>query len=1077
MSDGQAFTTGAYIVCSILFILSLGGLSSPETSKRGNWFGIMAMTLSIVAAIFDESFEENWLFLFPSIAIGGVIGTIMAVKVEMISMPQMVAALHSFVGLAATIVAFANFFHVYDINSTSSHSEIPSDSNQQASDPVSSNETSTYVATSINLSSGEEFGVIETVETVVGIFIGAITFTGSIVACGKLMEWIRSDPLILGGSFRHVLNALMIIASCALGVLFYLEGNTMSKFYYLLGIAVIAGILGWHLVMAIGGADMPVVVSMLNSYSGWATAASGFLLINWLLIVTGALVGSSGAILSYIMCKAMNRSFFSVISGGFGVSYEQDESKKSDREPEKIDLDHMVDWLKKAKSVIIVPGYGMAVARCQHLVAELTNLLTKAGKKVRFCIHPVAGRLPGHMNVLLAEAEVDYKFVKEMDEINEEFKATDLVFVVGANDTVNPDAIDNPKCSIAGMPVCRVWEAKNVIVFKRSAGGQGYSKADNPLFTKINTRMYYGNAFKSLEDINQKIKSSHHDFTSSVVVHEEEHHHEETAADLLKDLPEWKMTIGVPKEREHLEKRVAMTPTMVPKFRRLGFRVLIEKHAGKDANFSDEVYEHYGAEIVERKAVWKADIILKVRKVNHDEEKRLKHTKVVISYVSPSMHVEWLEKVAEDHPHLTYLAMDQVPRISRAQKLDSLSSMANIGGYRAVMEAFAVFQKCPKPMITAAGKLPQANVLIMGAGVAGLAAIGCCKNLGCMVKAMDTRSAAKEDAESMGAKFLEVSVKEEGATAGGYSKVMSEEYIRAQYELTRNTARTSDIIITTALIPGRKAPILIDDNILAGMRAGSVIVDMAAEMGGNCSQTKPDEIVETENGVKIIGFTDLTSRMAPQSSELYANNLFNLLTDMGGASHFKVNIEDEIIGAMAVIHEGKKIWYSRAPAPAPAASTPASKPLASSVPVPSNSGPSCYSQIDFLVITLVLIGVFVGISYALKDEEEKGGKSFMDLMMIFVMAIFIGYMVIWNVTPALHTPLMSVTNAISGIIVIGAMLLLGPYHSDFDYQTDAILAVLSVFFASINIFGGFIVTYRMLLMFKTGMPASSGHHH
>lgn len=1058
MGDSQAFTTGAYIVCSILFILSLGGLSSPESSKRGNWFGIMAMLLSIVAAALDENFEENWVFLFPSIAIGGLIGTIMALKVEMISMPQMVAALHSFVGLAATIVAFANFFHTFDV----------SDHSSSSSTDISASETQTQSAES------EDFGVIETIETVIGIFIGSITFTGSVVACGKLMELIRSDPLILGGPFRHVLNILMIVGSIAMGVLFWFEESNMKKFYFLLGIAIVAGILGWHLVMAIGGADMPVVVSMLNSYSGWATAASGFLLTNWLLIVTGALVGSSGAILSYIMCKAMNRSFISVISGGFGQSYEQDDSKKSDREPEKIDLDHLVDLLRKAKNIIMVPGYGMAVARCQHTVAELTTALVKAGRKVRFCIHPVAGRLPGHMNVLLAEAEVDYKLVKEMDEINDDFKNTDLVFVIGANDTVNPDAIDNPKCSIAGMPVCRVWEAKNVIVFKRSAGGQGYSKADNPLFTKINNRMFYGNAFDSLNKINASIKSNIHDFSKTVVVEEVEQVHEQTAADLLKDLPEWKMTVGVTKEIEHLENRVSMTPTMVPKFRKLGFRVLVEEHAGKDANFSDDMYREYGAEVVSRKEVWRSDIMLKVRKVTEKEERYLKHTKLVVSYVNPSMHSDWLEEIAKKHPHLTYLAMDQVPRISRAQKLDSLSSMANIGGYRAVMEAFAVFQKCPKPMITAAGKLPQANVLIMGAGVAGLAAIGCCKNLGCLVKAMDTRSAAKEDAESMGAKFLEVPIKEEGATAGGYSKVMSEDYIKAQYELTRNTAKTSDIIITTALIPGRKAPILIDDGVVAAMRPGSVIVDMAAEMGGNCTKTVRDEIIETENGVKVIGFTDLTSRMAPQSSELYANNLYNLLADMGGAAHFKINEQDEIIGAMTVISNGERKWYARAPPPAPPAA-PAPAHVAAPVAKTESSSPSCYSQIDFLVITLVLIGIFVGISYALRDEHAKAGKSFMDLLMIFVMAIFIGYMVIWNVTPALHTPLMSVTNAISGIIVIGAMLLLGPVQKNFNYEVDAILAVLSVLFASINIFGGFIVTYRMLQMFKTGMPASRHH--
>ena len=1023
------FVTGSYLACSVLFILSLGGLSSPETSKRGNWFGILAMFLSILATIFEDGFDENYVYFFPAITLGAIIGGVMALKVQMISMPQMVAALHSFVGLAATMVAFSNFFHKSDLD------------------------------------------VVEIVETVIGVFIGAVTFTGSVVACGKLQEWIRSDPLILCGSFRHFLNLFLITACVVLGVLFALEEveNEDMRSYFLLAIAVIAGFLGWHLVMAIGGADMPVVVSMLNSYSGWATAASGFLLQNWLLIVTGALVGSSGAILSYIMCKAMNRSFFSVIAGGFGQSYEQDDTVKSDRVAETIDLKGTVELLRRSKSIVMVPGYGMAVARCQHIVAELTTWLIGSGRKVRFCIHPVAGRLPGHMNVLLAEADVDYKIVKEMDEINEHFKETDLVLVIGANDTVNPDAIDNPKCSIAGMPVCRVWDAKNVVVFKRGAGGQGYSKADNPLFIKSNTRMFYGNAMDSLSKIANEVKSGNYDFKSEVQAEEQEEV-QAPVEDLLKDLPEGIMTIGVPKESVHLERRVAMTPSMVPKFRKLGFNVRIEKGAGEGANFSDAMYESYGAQVLKRATVWKSDIILKVRKVEDHEGKKLKHAKLVVSYVSPSMHVDWLKKLAEHHSHLTYLAMDLVPRISRAQKLDSLSSMANVGGYRAVMEAFQVFQKCPKPMITAAGKLPPAQVLVMGAGVAGLAAIGYCKNLGCLVKAMDTRSAAREDAESMGAVFLEVSIKEEGATEGGYSKMMTAEYIEAQRQLTLNTARNTDIIITTALIPGRKAPILLDDEVVAVMKAGSVIVDMAAEMGGNCSATRRDEAVVTSNGVTVIGYTDLTSRMAPQSSELYANNLLNLLTDLGGAQNFKINDKDEIVGAMLVINSGEYCWYSRPPV----AAAPAAPKAINTVVQVRVHHPSCYSKIDFLVITLLLVVLFVGVAYSIGTEGESGEESFMNLLMIFVMAIFIGYMVIWNVTPALHTPLMSVTNAISGIIVIGAMLLLSPNEGN-QVDQGSVLGVLSVFFASINIFGGFIVTHRMLQMFKSNMPAGHGH--
>ena len=517
------------------------------------------MFLSILAAIFEPDFNSNFLFFSPALVIGGTIGTVMALKVSMISMPQMVAALHSFVGIAATIVSFSNFFHKQG-----------------------------------------ELASLDIIETTIGIFIGSITFTGSVVACGKLKEWIKSEPLILCGPGRHFLNLFLITSCVVLGVLFGMNENEglMTKFYYLLGISVLAGVLGWHLVMAIGGADMPVVVSMLNSYSGWATSASGFLLKNWLLIVTGALVGSSGAILSYIMCRAMNRSFISVISGGFGQSYQQDNTQKSEKVAQRIDINNTVNLIKGSKNIVMVPGYGMAVAHCQYILAELTQLLIKTGRKVKFCIHPVAGRLPGHMNVLLAEANVDYKIVKEMDEMNPQFASTDLVLVVGANDTVNPDAIDNPKCSIAGMPVCKVWEAKNVIVFKRGASGQGYSKAENPLFTKNNTKMFYGNAMDSLSSIIHEIKAENYNFEQTNYVEQEFQEFEENVEELLENIPKSCMTLGIPKEIGYLERRVAMTPAMVPKFRKLGFRVKIESDAGLLANFSNKMYEDYGGEIV-----------------------------------------------------------------------------------------------------------------------------------------------------------------------------------------------------------------------------------------------------------------------------------------------------------------------------------------------------------------------------------------------------------------------------------------------------------------------------------------------
>ena len=1025
----DSFIVGAYLVCAVLFILALGGLSSQKTAKDGNIYGVLAMILAIVSTFFEDEFNSNYVIFFPLFITGGLIGMNMALKVEMINMPQMVAALHSFVGLAATMVSFSHFLLNTD---------------------------------------QDNLGIIE---TNLGVFIGAITFTGSLVAWGKLNGDIRGTPLILFGWGRHLINLVVILICVGLGVAFGLVDDVLTRSMLLLTSALLAGFVGWHLVMAIGGADMPVVVSMLNSYSGWATSASGFLLENEVLIITGALVGSSGAILSYIMCKAMNRSFFSVIAGGFG----QGTSSAADQKPQEgemktINLESTVNLLRDSKKIIIIPGYGMAVAKCQHNIAKLTDFLIKKKKKVQFCIHPVAGRLPGHMNVLLAEADVDYNLVKEMDEVNSEFEHTDLVLVLGANDIVNPDALENPNSPIAGMPVCRAWLSKNVIVFKRG-GGQGYAGIENPLFFKTNTRMFYGDAEKSIREILNSSTELGDKFSSDTSASEAEHHEVQAESNVIEIYPEPVMSLGVPKEIFPLEKRVAVTPATVKNFRKLGFSVKVETGAGTGANFSDEAYEKAGAEIVTYENVWKCEVILKVRKLdNHPdegpEENQLGSVKCIVSYVLPSNNKEWLESLSERYPQLSYLAMDCVPRISKAQKLDSISSMANIGGYRAVLEGFQYFQKCPKPMMTAAGKLPPAQVLVIGAGVAGLSAIGYCKSLGCIVKAMDTRSAAKSDAESMGAKFVDVQFKEEGSTVSGYAKEMSEEYKKAQYELTRATCKSVDIVITTALIPGRPAPRLISEEIVNEMKPGSVIVDMAAEMGGNCALTKPNDVFITKNGVTIIGFTDLVSRMAPQSSELYANNLYHLLDNMGGASNFKVKLEDEIIGSMCVVHNGKMTWSPARPLPPVSVAKPV-EPVPQARIEPDNS-PSWTQKYSFLFISAILVGGFIGISYATYD-------SFMNLIMTFVLSVFIGYMVIWNVSPSLHTPLMSVTNAISGIIVIGAMLCLEANSGTFD--EGSVLGMLSVLFASINIWGGFIVTYRMLEMFKTQLPeASKGKH-
>ena len=456
--------TVAYIAASVLFILSLGGLSNQETARKGNIYGVIGMAIAFIATALSAD-VTGYSTLAAVILPGVMIGAIVASRVAMTSMPELVAILHSFVGLAAVLVGVANYLQP---------------------DPT--------------LIGAEE--TIHQLEIFIGVFIGAITFTGSVVAFGKLRAIISSKPLMLPA--RHVLNLAMLGASIWLGFEF-MTGVETAGLQPLLIMTAIAAVLGLHLVLGIGGADMPVVISMLNSYSGWAAAAAGFMLSNDLLIVTGALVGSSGAILSYIMCRAMNRSFISVILGGFGAGATASQgSPQVDGEATSTTVEEAVDLLGAAKNVIIVPGYGMAVAQAQHPVSDITKILRDRGKIVRFGIHPVAGRLPGHMNVLLAEAKVPYDIVLEMDEINQDFPETDLVLVIGANDTVNPSALEDPGSPIAGMPVLEVWNASNVIVLKRSLS-TGYAGVDNPLFYRENTQMLFGDAKTNVSAILGKL--------------------------------------------------------------------------------------------------------------------------------------------------------------------------------------------------------------------------------------------------------------------------------------------------------------------------------------------------------------------------------------------------------------------------------------------------------------------------------------------------------------------------------------------------------------------------------------------
>jgi len=511
------------------------------------------------------------------------------------------------------------------------------------------------------------------------------------------------------------------------------------------------------------------------------------------------------------------------------------------------------------------------------------------------------------------------------------------------------------------------------------------------------------------------------------------------------------MRIGVPKEVTPGERRVATTPEAVGQLVKLGFAVTVEAGAGAEASFSDEAYRAAGAEIAEDAgAVWStADIVLKVRAPVDDEVDRMRPGQVLVAFLAPAQNARLLERLAEKR--VTALAVEGIPRISRAQKLDALSSMANIAGYRAVVEAAQHFGRFFMGQITAAGKVPPAKVLVIGAGVAGLSAIGTAKGLGAIVRAFDTRPAVKEQVESMDAEFLMLDFEEEGEGVGGYAKVMSPEFIAAEMALFREQAKEVDIIVTTALIPGKPAPKLITRDMVESMKPGSVIVDLAAEQGGNCELTVPGEVIEHQ-GVKIIGYTDLPSRLPAQSSQMYATNLRHLLADMcpGKDGNVVVDMDDEVIRGATVVKDGTITWPPPPPkisaAPPKPAQAAAVEPAAEKKPAPRWVGPAITFGLGALA--LAVVGLFAP-------------PSFMQHFTVFVLACFVGYMVIWNVTPALHTPLMSVTNAISSIIIIGALLQISSPEPAIKWS-----AFVAVLITAVNIAGGFAVTRRMLAMFR-----------
>ncbi|CAG9460543.1 unnamed protein product [Pedinophyceae sp. YPF-701] len=1086
--EPSSWLSVVFVLCFALFIYGFIGLTTIPSAPRGTISGFLGMVIAIVATYLWFNLEVADVDLAPEVVPsaaywvlpicivgGGAIGVALAATVKMTGMPQLVGLLNAFGGLASAIEAIALYV-----------------------DPIAE----------VGLEPGEsrlQLGFL-----LFTVWVGMITFTGSLIAVGKLSEKIKGSVLPIG-LLRFLIITLQL-ASVALMLVTGLSGYgieypsdptdpTLEGIFgpkaeqvidagrggsigLVLALTGVSSLLGVVSVLPIGGADMPVVISVLNSLSGVSGCTAGFMIANNLLIIAGAIVASSGAILSYVMCKAMNRSITNVLMGGFGQGSGGKAAAKAEGPVEQktanpVELDELTDILLRAHSVIITPGYGMAVSRAQHAVQEMTSLLRANGCNVRFGVHPVAGRLPGHMNVLLAEAKVPYDIVLEMDEINSDFEETDVVLVIGANDTVNPAAETDPTSSIAGMPVLRVWGAKTVVVLKRSLA-QGYAAVENPLFFNDNTRMFFGDAKKNCDALVKQLGEKNPAALKAAGAQNGDAAapKKKTSPDLF-EFQEPKRpgagegigagkTIGVVKEREP-EVRVAITPQIAARFAEWGFDVVVQSGAGLAASraaFTDAAYQRAGATVVpDARGVYdKADIVMGVARPRPEDVRMGRNGQVVVSYVGPNGDFNnkdaatGLIQAAVDSG-VTLLSMDLVPRTTIAQRLDSLSSVGKLAGHRAIIEAAFEFDRFLAPEITAAGKYPPAKILVLGAGVAGLAAAGLGVALGAEVRCFDTRVETKDQVKSMGAEFITVEFEEDGAGEGGYAKVMSEEYYQKELELFEQQCTEVDIVVTTAQIPGRPAPMLINKQAVANLKPGSVIVDIAAMSGGNCEETRPGEKYITPNGVKILGYTDLPGRLAPQASAMYAANLYRLIEHMskGGKKAWAVDTDDATIRPMMISHMGQKMWPYKAPGGPP----PPPKAAAKTAAPVKEEGPSNYDLYWLGMSPEMWLAFCVGIAvFALIAAFFP--TSFAEQLAIFVLACVGGYHIIWGVTPSLHTPLMSVSNAVSGVVILGGMLLLVAG----DKSGTFVLGSVATSVAAINVFGGFAVTWRMLSMFK-----------
>jgi len=1035
----------AQLGSSLLMMMSIKGLGSHETSKRGNIYGIAGVSAAVLTVVISNwtsslGIASQFYWFLPIAAVGQFIGITIAKSVQMDQMPELVASFHSLTGLAAVLVGIAG-----QLGSISPNS------------------------------------VAKMIETFLGVSVGAATFSGSIAAALKLHGVIPGGPI--GLNSRLYIN---LISGAGLGLQLWgymATSNPTWQVLALCGNTALSLVLGTMLVLPIGGADIPIVISLLNSLSGLATSATGFSLDNSLLVMSGALIASSGAILSEIMCKGINRSLGSVLMGGFGTdgSVAPPQGSSEPQEIRSLSIDQMVQKLQSAKRVLIIPGYGMAVARCQSGVNEIFESLQKRQVHVVFGIHPVAGRLPGHMNVILSEAGVPYDVVEEMDEVNREIESFDVAIVLGANDIVNPATATDPSSPIYGMPAIECWKSKEVIVMKRSMN-TGYSGVDNPLFYLSNTSMLFGDAKDTVEKLHLAISDSPDGSWM--------HMHGDTGSagasvssiaslnsgpidpDLTK-LPPSQRTIGALTSHGS-EKRIPISPKVVLKLRQLGFAVVIPAGIGlATCGWSDDVLLKHGARIVptDRQVIEQSDIILSITpltesqmKISRPPEGSERKQILITSFTISDEGDLRLTQLSDRH--LTTFNLNLVPRISRAQSMDIMSSMANLAGYKAVINAFHRLGKLSRSSVTAGGNIPAARVFVIGCGVAGLSAIATAHALGATVLATDVRLATKEQVESIGAKFVTVPPATDepaaGGEIGGYATQVSASFAERQKQLYNDYTASADIVITTAMVPGKPAPKLVSSEMVRKMKPGSIIVDLAAPSGGNCDLTIPDQTVtDSDSKVVIDGTCNYANELASLASELYSQNIFSFIENLCGKSKnvdgllelSSIDLTDVIVRQSVVVLDGD-VMYPPPRLETPPPPTVVSRPVTGTAVATAGSPKSGLGDDVLLLAGAAALGT-LGFTADMRTVRLVGD---------FVLSCVIGHFTVSSVTPALHTPLISVTNAISGIIVVGGMLEMGP--GNILLSPQSMCAVTAVLASVVNVSGGFAVTDRMLSMFK-----------